>query len=69
VFINSGYVGAGDVLYSGLSPGFVGLWQINVKIPSDVPPGAVIVFISYGGINSILDPNGIRRTTTIQVTP
>jgi uncharacterized protein (TIGR03437 family) len=69
VFINSGYVGAGDVLYSGLSPGFVGLWQINVRIPSDVPPGAVIVFISYGGINSILDPNGIRRTTTIQVTP
>jgi uncharacterized protein (TIGR03437 family) len=69
VFINSGYVSPGDVLYSGLAPGFVGLWQINVKIPSDVPPGAVIVFISYGGINSILDANGVRRTTTIQVTP
>jgi uncharacterized protein (TIGR03437 family) len=69
VFINSGYVSPGDVLYSGLAPGFVGLWQINVKIPSDVPPGAVIVFITYGGINSILDPNGIRRTTTIQTTP
>ena len=69
VFINSGYVSPGDVLYSGLAPGFVGLWQINVKIPSDVPPGAVIVFISYGGINSILDGNGVRRMTTIQVTP
>ncbi len=69
VFINSGYVAPSDVLYSGLAPGFAGLWQINVKIPSDVPPGAVIVFISYSGINSILDANGVRRTTTIQVTP
>jgi uncharacterized protein (TIGR03437 family) len=69
VFINAGYVASQDVLYSGLAPGFVGLWQINVKIPSNVPPGAVIVFISYGGINSILDANGVRRTTTIQVTP
>jgi uncharacterized protein (TIGR03437 family) len=69
VFINSGYVGPGNVLYSGLAPGLVGLWQINVKIPSDVPPGAVIVFISYGGVNSILDANGTRRMTTIQTTP
>jgi uncharacterized protein (TIGR03437 family) len=69
VFINAGYVASQDVLYSGLAPVFVGLWQINVKIPSNVPPGAVIVFISYGGINSILDANGVRRTTTIQVTP
>jgi hypothetical protein len=40
-----------------------------VKVPSDVPPGNVVVFIIYGGVNSILDPNGIRRVTTIQTTP
>ncbi|MGD0131091.1 MAG: hypothetical protein ABSE57_03550 [Bryobacteraceae bacterium] len=69
VFINSGFVPAGDVLYSGLAPGFAGLWQINVKVPSDAPPGNVVVFIIYGGVNSILDPNGIRRATTIATTP
>jgi hypothetical protein len=29
----------------------------------------VIVFVIYGGVNSILDPNGIRRVTTIRTMP
>jgi uncharacterized protein (TIGR03437 family) len=69
VFINSDFVPASDVEFSGLAPGFVGLWQINVKVPTNVPPGDVIVYVTYDGINSILDPNGIRRTTTIRTTP
>ena len=39
VVINGRSVPAADVLYSGLGPGFVGLWQLNVKIPDSVPPG------------------------------
>jgi uncharacterized protein (TIGR03437 family) len=69
VFINSGFVPPGGVQFSGLAPGFAGLWQINVTVPSDAPPADVVVFIIYGGVNSILDPNGIRRTTTIRTTP
>lgn len=69
VFINSGFVPPGDVQFSGLAPGFAGVWQINVKVPSDVPPADVNVFIIYGGVNSILNPNGIRRTTTVRTIP
>jgi uncharacterized protein (TIGR03437 family) len=32
----------GEVQYSGLAPGFVGLWQVNVKIPTDAPTGNAI---------------------------
>jgi uncharacterized protein (TIGR03437 family) len=69
VFINSDFVPDSDVQFSGLAPGYVGLWQINVKVPANAPPGDVIVFITYDGINSILDPNGIRRMTTIRTAP
>ncbi len=31
-----------EVQYSGLAPGYVGLWQINVKIPEDIVPGAAV---------------------------
>jgi uncharacterized protein (TIGR03437 family) len=32
----------GDVQYSGLAPGFIGLWQINVRIPADAPSGNAV---------------------------
>jgi uncharacterized protein (TIGR03437 family) len=63
------FVPDADVQYSGLAPGFVGLWQINVKIPLNVPPADVPVVITFQGLSSSLDANGIRRSTTIRTTP
>ncbi len=41
------------VLFSGLAPGFVGLWQVNAEVPQDVAPGqAVPLSITAGGVAS-----------------
>jgi uncharacterized protein (TIGR03437 family) len=43
----------GTVQFSGLAPGFVGLWQINVQIPSGAPTGAAVpVHVVLGGTPS-----------------
>ncbi len=52
------FVPEGNVLYSGLAPTLVGVWQINVKIPNDVisiPTNPVQVFIQ---VNSLVSGGG-----------
>jgi uncharacterized protein (TIGR03437 family) len=40
----------GEVLFSGLAPGFVSVWQLNARVPADAPLGADIpVEISVPG--------------------
>ena len=39
VIIGTGIVPAANVKYSGLAPGLISVWQINVEIPGTVPPG------------------------------
>ena len=46
---NSHRPGAGDLQYSGLSPGSVGLYQFNVVIPDGVS-GTVPVTFTLGGV-------------------
>ncbi|HWP84233.1 MAG TPA: SBBP repeat-containing protein [Terriglobia bacterium] len=42
-----------SVSFAGLSPGFVGLYQIDVQVPANAPTGsAVAVAVSVGGISS-----------------
>jgi uncharacterized protein (TIGR03437 family) len=39
------------VQFSGLAPGFVGLYQVNVQIPQSAPTGAQTLQLSIGGAN------------------
>lgn len=41
-----------DVLFSGLTPGAVGLYQVNVRIPANAGSGLQAIVISANGIDS-----------------
>ena len=51
------------VTYSGLAPGFVGLWQINIQIPTNAAPGATTVVVLFKGNPSNQDAAGERLAT------
>jgi uncharacterized protein (TIGR03437 family) len=41
-----------DVLFSGLTPGFVGLYQVNVSLPINLTSGNTPFFFSVNGVQS-----------------
>jgi uncharacterized protein (TIGR03437 family) len=41
-----------EVLFSGLAPGFVGLYQVNIRIPPNTPAGSALVMITAAGASS-----------------
>jgi len=43
---------AAHVDFSGLSPGWVGLYQVNVDVPPDAPTGLQPIVVSIGGVDS-----------------
>jgi uncharacterized protein (TIGR03437 family) len=48
-----GGVASQNVSFSGLAPGFVGLYQVNAQVPPGVQTsGAAPVTITIGGITS-----------------
>jgi len=46
-----------SVSFSGLAPGFAGLYQINVTVPSGLSPGTYPISVSIGGRTS--KPSGV----------
>ena len=73
VVIGSDFVEDSDIQYSGLAPGLVGVWQINVRIPERVAPSAAVdVVVQLRSVNSNTPPAGFPRPrlrTTIAVRP
>lgn len=64
VFIGTDFVSDADVLYSGLAPGRIGIWQIDVRIPQRVDPTRpALVFIQYRDIPSTMQ--GHRGCTIV----
>jgi uncharacterized protein (TIGR03437 family) len=51
---------AAEVAFSGLAPGFVGLWQLNVLLPTNAPAGSAVPLV-------ITMANHSSRVTTIAV--
>jgi uncharacterized protein (TIGR03437 family) len=44
---------AADVIFAGLTPGFSGLYQVNMTVPNGVKPGgAVPLVLAVAGITS-----------------
>ena len=42
-----------EVTFSGLAPGFVGLYQVNVVVPTDVQPGPEVeLSLTQNGVPS-----------------
>jgi uncharacterized protein (TIGR03437 family) len=41
-----------EVIFSGLAPGFVGLYQINIYVPQSAPSGSADVVVTMNGVTS-----------------
>jgi uncharacterized protein (TIGR03437 family) len=71
VLIGTDFVPDSAIQYSGLAPGLVGVWQINVTIPENVAGGVgpVPVVVQLRSVPSNVGFGGKRLVTTIAVRP
>jgi uncharacterized protein (TIGR03437 family) len=72
VLIGTRFVDDAMILYSGLAPGLVGVWQINVRIPNDdtiAPSPQVDVVVQFKSVPSNQGFQGKRLVTTIAIRP
>jgi len=66
VYMNALDASAG-IQYNGLAPSLIGTWQINVTVPTSVPPGTAIPIVVVANGQSSFDPSAPTQRTTIAV--
>jgi uncharacterized protein (TIGR03437 family) len=70
VLVGTAFVEPSDILYSGMAPTLIGVWQLNVRIPDRVAPSPQVPFVAtVNSVPSNSDPTGRRVSTTIAVKP
>ncbi|HUS07558.1 MAG TPA: hypothetical protein VMZ52_14720 [Bryobacteraceae bacterium] len=70
VIIQNDFVPDANIQYSGLAPGLVGVWQINVKVPETVAPdNQAVVSVLMESVRSNQGVGGKTLRTTIAVAP
>jgi uncharacterized protein (TIGR03437 family) len=70
VVVGADFVKDEDILYSGLAPTLVGVWQLNVRIPQEVAPGAAVdVAVVLRSVFSNRSTDNRIIHTTIAVVP
>ena len=55
ITIGSVALTASDILYAGVSPSYIGLYQINLRVPAGVPSGKQPMVLTVG---TNLSPSG-----------
>jgi uncharacterized protein (TIGR03437 family) len=55
-----------NILYSGLAPGLIGVWQINILVPTTVTAGSSVpVIVTLNSVPSS-DPSGLKTSISLQ---
>lgn len=52
VITSAGELDQSNVQFSGLAPDLVGVWQVNVRIPTEVSPGHLQLVLQFKGVNT-----------------
>jgi len=63
------YPSVGQVLYAGLTPGTVGLYQMNLQLPDDLPWSSFPLSIGWTGCALGADIFGTSNTVTVPAGP
>jgi uncharacterized protein (TIGR03437 family) len=69
VLIGSVNADDSDIVYSGLAPGLVGVWQINIRVSTTITAGAAVpLTVSLNSVptNDPSNPNVVRTTIALQ---